>query len=163
MSESCFIKLSSSSSYYNLPCYPDEVSDSTSSNWTDQSILGRSSPIEAFTGTSARGVSFSFDLHRDMDGPDYSSNNIEKILEVLRSSVYPEYTSPGFVPIIVLFVFGEFKVRGAVKSVDFTWKKPIIDGYYSVCSVSVKVDEMPTSVRGSSELGSSLNPFKNST
>lgn len=48
-----------------LPLYPDEVSESISANWTNQKVLGRSSPLAAYSDTSLKSVNFSIDLHRD--------------------------------------------------------------------------------------------------
>lgn len=48
-----------------LPMYPEEVSESISAQWSTQNVLGRSSPLSAYSNTSLKSVSFSLDLHRD--------------------------------------------------------------------------------------------------
>jgi hypothetical protein len=48
-----------------LPIYPEQVSESINAEWEEQSILGRSSTIAAYAGTSLKNVNFSLDLHRD--------------------------------------------------------------------------------------------------
>ena len=167
MAESCFMIVNNSISGLStvyLPCYPDEVSDSVSSNWSDQSILGMSSPISSYTGTGYRSVSFSFTLHREMASTfDVVSNgnneNIENILRVIRGCVYPEYGEAGVTPTLVTFVFGNFRAHGIVRSVSYAWKKPIIDGNYQVADVQVQMDDVPDSIIGTSSLGSALNPF----
>lgn len=55
-----------------MPLYPDEVTESINASWEEQSILGRSSAIAAFAGTSLKSVSFSLDLHRDLLTGSYS-------------------------------------------------------------------------------------------
>lgn len=49
-----------------LPLYPDEVTESISAQWQTQPILGRSSPLAAYSNTSLKTVNFTLDLHRDL-------------------------------------------------------------------------------------------------
>lgn len=56
-----------------LPLYPDEVTETISTNWSKQKILGRSSEIAAYAGTDLKTVNFSFDLHRDFLTGSYSA------------------------------------------------------------------------------------------
>ena len=55
-----------------MPLYPNEVTESINANWEEQSIIGRSSSIAAYAGTSLKSVSFSLDLHRDLLTGSYS-------------------------------------------------------------------------------------------
>lgn len=139
-----------------LPCYPDEISDSTSTNWAETGIIGRSSPIYAYNSTSSREISFSFDVHREMMG---STSKIDNMLRALRAAAYPNYEKSGLVPPIVTFRFGKFKTKGILNSVGFTWKKPIVDGYYQFGTVSISMKETPNKVYSASDLTSPLNPF----
>ena len=140
-----------------LPCYPEEVSESTSSVWNDQPIVGRSSPITSFSGTGFRSVSFSMDLHRDMDT---GSTSIETILKSLRMSVYGSYESSGIQPPITTFIFGSFKIKGIVRSISYTWKKPIVDNQYQLCTVSISIDELaPITTSSAFRSRNPMNPF----
>lgn len=123
--------------HYSLPCYPEEISDSISVNWSDNTIVNRGSPLSSYVGTGFRSVSFSMTLHRDMDYPTHS---IEQVLKALRSSTYPRYGTT-IKPPVVTFAFGEFKVKGIVRNVSVNWKKPIIENKYYMCDVSVQIDE----------------------
>ena len=49
-----------------LPIYPESVQESISSDWTEQKVIGRSSPLAAFSGTSLKSVSFNMELHREL-------------------------------------------------------------------------------------------------
>lgn len=151
----CYVRVSTynDNSITYLPSYPDDISDSTSSNWSDENIIGRSSPMSAYTGTGYRGVSFSFLLHREMDG------DIEAGLKAIRSSLYPSYLSAGLNPPITVFRFGDFYVKGIVRSVQYVWQKPIIRSEYQVCNVSVSIDTTPSKVMSATDLGRSLNPM----
>lgn len=160
----CYMRLNVNSDnlVINLPCYPDEISDSTNVNWAETGIIGRSTPIYSYNSTSARNISFSFDLHREMPkniGKNEDMYNIENILEVLRKCAYPNYENSGLKPPIVFFRFGKFATKGIVTSVSFTWKKPIVDRQYQLCSVSISMYETPNSIFSANSLVSSMNPF----
>lgn len=127
-----------------LPCYPEEISDGIEAQWSDVNIVGRSSPISAYTGTSYRHLSFNFDMHREM----MSNDGVNNAIRLLRASVFPQYLESGLKPTISIIRLGEFKVRGIVRSVNMTWKKPIIDRKYQVCSVSISIDQIPDMVYG---------------
>lgn len=150
---------------YELPCYPDEISDSISVNWSDVSIIGRT-PILAYNSTGLRNISFSMDLHLDMYngyGTVYSaidlSHKVKVLLKNLRAAAYPIYSSSGLKPPMVIFKFGNLMMKGVLRSISFQWKKPIIDGCYSLCSVSVNMDEIaePGHSEGN-KLSSAYNP-----
>jgi len=48
-----------------IPIYPEQVSEQISANWSQQTVLGRSAPLSAYSSTDLKSVSFSMDLHRD--------------------------------------------------------------------------------------------------
>lgn len=57
-----------------LPIYPDNVTESISSNWETQNVLGRSAALSAYANTSLKSVNFSLDLHRDLMTGSFSHN-----------------------------------------------------------------------------------------
>lgn len=146
---------------FPLPCYPDNINESQVGNWSEQSPLGRSSPISAFTGTSYREISLNLKLHREMCNGD--EQYIDNILIEMRRSVYPHYIKQGLMPPLATFQFGEFRCKGYVKNVSFNWQKPIIDGNYQVCDVSLSVVDVPDSVKSASDISKAsrkpTNPF----
>ena len=139
-----------------IPCYPDEISDATSINWSETGIIGRSSPIYAYNSTSSREISFSFDVHQDMFN---GSTEIDDMLTALRSAAYPNYEASGLIPPIVSFRFGEFRTRGILNSITFVWKKPIRNRKYIYGTVTVSMKETPNNIFSGKELYSPLNPF----
>lgn len=64
-----------------LPMYPNEVTESINAQWEEQSIIGRSSSISTYAGTSLKSVNFTLDLHRDFLTGSYSltRSNMEEI------------------------------------------------------------------------------------
>ena len=146
--------------YAYIPVYPDEIQDSLSASWSNSPIVGRSSPLAAYIGTNFRSVSFTLELHREL----LKNNGIEDIIQLLDKSVYPKYTSQGLIPPITIFRFGKFYAKGFVNSVNRTWKKPLdADGKYLYTPISIDMNCFPNSVIGADDLGTSMNPFNNST
>lgn len=64
-----------------LPIYPNQVQESINSDWSQQNILGRSSPLAAYSNTGLKSVSFELDLHRDLMTGSYSltKNELDQI------------------------------------------------------------------------------------
>ena len=71
-----------------LPLYPEEVQESINANWEEQSVIGRSAPLSAYSNTSLKSVSFSMDLHRDFLTGSYSltDENLREIASDKRVS-----------------------------------------------------------------------------
>lgn len=140
----------------DLPNYPDEISDSGSANYSEESLLGRSSPLVSYTNTGFREVSFSFDVHRE----ELDSNGIDKLLKIIRASVYPTYNGAAALrPTITTVRLGDFYVKGITKSYSFTWKKPIIDNKYQVCTISMTISHVIDKAYSMSDIvGSSNSP-----
>ena len=69
-----------------LPLYPEEVQESINANWEEQSVIGRSAPLSAYSNTSLKSVSFSMDLHRDFLTGSYSltDENLREIASETR-------------------------------------------------------------------------------
>ena len=126
----------------NLPCYPDSISDSTQAQWNSTSILSRSVPLTSYMSTGFRNIGFNIKMHRELEN---GKDSIEKVLTMLKKTVYPKYLNNVCYPPQVQFVFGAFGVYGYVSSVSHNWQKPIINGKYQVCDVSIQITGIPSS------------------
>lgn len=148
------VQQSGSNEYYtiSIPNYPDEISDSGSANYSEENILGRSSPLISYTGTGFREVQFSFDIHRE------EFNGIDKLLRIARSSVYPNYGTSYMKPTITSVRLGDFYARGVTRSYGFTWKKPIVNGKYQVCTVSLSIADIPNKAYSMNDIINISNP-----
>lgn len=71
-----------------LPIYPEQVSESITPNWQTQSVLGRSSALSTYAGTSLKSVNFTLDLHRDLLTGSYSldENDLRSIASENKES-----------------------------------------------------------------------------
>lgn len=151
-----------------LPMYPDEVSDSQSAIWSSQQIIGRSSPIVAYTGTDARKISFNMTLHREMSTSYKYKDDIEDIIKLIRSALYPKYMTVGLIPPKIRVVLGELAVDGILENASFNWKKPIIDKKYMVCDVGMQITGYPSTIQSKEDIYpangiSDMNPGRAST
>lgn len=140
------VKWKGTSKKFKLPCYPAEVSEQVSASWSQQTIIGRTGSLYAFTGTSDVSCNFSFDLHREMEDAMELPDSIDKIIRALKSACYPRYETNALYPPRAIFQFGDFVISGRMESVNTVWKTPIIDKKYAVCSVSVTMYSASTKI-----------------
>ena len=148
---------------------PDNLSESTSASYNPQSFIGRSAPSQVYTGTGARSLSVTFKLHYEMssiNSPRATASKIKELkrkLNDLRAVVYPKLLGPGYVPCLIELMLGHFKIYGICTQVSYNWQPPIINDEFSVCEVSLSIDQvLPPNFGGvDSILGKSepQNPF----
>jgi len=107
---------------------PDEIEEGVEAEYQEQTIIGRSAPIEGYSATGARTLSFSFTLFPTESGDPESVIKAEVFDMVmwLRSFVYPEYKGNFmFPPHRLQVIMGSFlNVVGIMKSAPVTWMKP---------------------------------------
>lgn len=143
--------------YWKLPQYPDEVTDSMTSTFSDQNALGRSAPVYTFSSSGPRQVQFNLEFHRDMideanmgysgvtlkDGEDYS----DKLISALQAIAVPKYnlTNKTIEPPLVAIRLGrQVFIKGVVISgISVTYKKPILaNEKYAVIGLGFTVAEV---------------------
>ena len=143
--------------YWRLPQYPDEVTDSLQSNFSDQNALGRSAPVYTFSNAGPRTIQFNLEFHRDMideanvgysnvklnDSEDYS----DKLISALQAIAVPKYnlTNKTIEPPLVAIRLGrQVFIKGVVTSgISVTYKKPILaNEKYAVVGLGFTVAEV---------------------
>lgn len=133
-----------------IPAYPEEISSSVQASWNEQTIIGRTGTIKAYTGTSDVSSSFSFDLHREMfienvypatsgSDPYAFENKVDALVRILKTGCYPAYGANRLDPPRTLFKFGDLYVSGIMTDFQIVWKKPIIEKSYSLCTVQISM------------------------
>lgn len=153
-----------------LPLYPEEVTDSIKTNFSETNSLARSAPVQTFSNSGPRTVAFSFDLHRDlMNDVNISSSNlldnankvidfggddyIDTLVKYLQAAALPVYRnyssgSKGVIPPMIAIRLGnEIFIKGVVQGgVNITYKKPILKignkDKYARMSISFTVVEV---------------------
>lgn len=144
-----------------LPQYPESISDATSVTWTSTSLLQSSAPIQTWSNSGPRTVSFEFDLHREMLadvnlagesllGKDLISEEPETLLEdlvyTIEAAALPRYTlvtrlvNP---PVVSVCIGKQIYIKGVVNSgVTHTFKGAIRDEKYNEITLSFSVTEI---------------------
>jgi hypothetical protein len=140
--------------YWQLPGYPDEVTDQMGSNFTQTSTLGRSAPVYTFSNAGPRTVQISLNFHRDMFEEMPSNvpvlpgeDKAEGFIHALQAIAVPKYnlTNKAIEPPLVAIRLGrEVFIKGVVtSSISVTYKKPIlVNEKYANMSIGFTVSEV---------------------
>lgn len=142
--------------YIILPLYVDNLQDSMGATWNSETPLGRSAPIQSYSGSGPRTVQFNFDLHRDlMQQINMNNSSISKaiiddvnrneivpgldsnegkdyvslMLKYLQTSVVPSYdaaTKMVSPPLVAVRMGDDVYIKGVVKDISLTYKPPIL-------------------------------------
>jgi hypothetical protein len=140
--------------YWQLPGYPDEVSDDMQSTFAATTALGRSAPVYTFSNAGPRSVQISLNFHRDMfeempsnvvprDGEDKA----ESFIHALQAIAVPKYnlTNKAIEPPLVAVRLGrEVFIKGVVtSSIGITYGKPIlVNEKYATMRVQFTISEV---------------------
>jgi hypothetical protein len=140
--------------YWMLPGYPNEVSDSMSSNFSPTSALGRSAPVYTFSNSGPRTVTISLEFHRDMFEempsnviPNDDEDKAESFIHAIQAIAVPKYNLSNKAvepPLVAIRLGREVFIKGIVSgAVSVTYKKPIlVNEKYAIISISFTVTEV---------------------
>jgi hypothetical protein len=140
--------------YWQLPGYPDEVTDQMDSSFQSNTALGRSAPVYTFSSSGPRSISFTLRFHRDMfdempsnvplkDGEDKA----ESFIHALQAIAVPKYNLSNKAiepPLVAIRLGREVFIKGVVTSgIGITYGKPIlVNEKYATIQVSFTVSEV---------------------
>lgn len=140
--------------YWQLPGYPDEVTDQMNSTFTENTALGRSAPVYTFSNSGPRSINISLNFHRDMfeempsnvvprDGEDKA----ESFIHALQAIAVPKYNLSNKAiepPLVAIRLGREVFIKGIVSgSVSVTFGKPIlVNEKYATMKVNFTVSEV---------------------
>lgn len=141
-----------------LPSWPESITDSQSPNWSSSQPLARSAPLQSYSGSGPRQMSFTFQLHRDafsVVNKDVSNLRVDKIAEDdyvdtvikrLQACAVPKYTDALKMinpPMAAVKLGNDIFIKGIVTSVSTTYQKPIMkDGKYAIANVTFAITEV---------------------
>jgi len=143
--------------YWILPFYPDTITDTMQSNFSETTALGRSAPVFTFSNAGPRTVQIEIKLHRDMmdDANEGKSNArrkagedyIESLIRALQSIAVPKYNlkNKAVEPSLVALRIGkQVFIKGVVTDgIGITYSKPIVTGEkYAQVALSLKISEV---------------------
>jgi hypothetical protein len=140
--------------YWQLPGYPDKVTDQMNSSFQENSALGRSAPVYTFSNSGPRTIQINLSFHRDMfdemptnvalkDGEDKS----ESFIHALRAIAVPKYNLANKAiepPLVAIRLGREVFIKGIVSGgVSVTYGKPILaNEKYAIIDISFTVSEV---------------------
>ena len=140
--------------YWQLPGYPDEVTDQMSSTFQPNTALGRSAPVYTFSNSGPRSISISLTFPRDIFDelpssvtPREDEDKTESFIHALQAIAVPKYNLSNKAiepPLVAVRLGREVFIKGVVTSgITVTYGKPIlVDEKYSVIKVSFTISEV---------------------
>ena len=143
--------------FWRLPGYPDQVSDTMQSQFSQNIALGRSAPVFTYSNSGPRTVQVALALHRDlMDDLNMSWSNaklgygedyVDNLLHALQAIALPRYNLTNKAiepPLVGLRICNEFFIKGVVTGgIGLTYKKPILDNNkYACVDLSLSIAEV---------------------
>lgn len=140
--------------YWQLPGYPDEVSDEMRSSFVETTALGRSAPVYTFSSAGPRSVNIKLNFHRDMFedmpsnvNPLNGEDKAESFIHALQAIAVPKYNLSNKAiepPIVAVRLGREVFIKGVVTSgISVTYGKPIlVNEKYATISISFTISEV---------------------
>lgn len=140
--------------YWQLPGYPDEVTDQMNSSFQENTALGRSAPIYTFSNSGPRTITINLNFHRDMFEempsnvtPNEGEDKAESFIHALQAIAVPKYNLSNKAiepPLVAIRLGREVFIKGVVTSgISVTYGKPIlVNEKYATVRVSFTVSEV---------------------
>jgi hypothetical protein len=149
-----------------LPCCPETISDSMSSNFSETTALGRSAPVFTYSSSGPRTVQVDLHLHRDImdelnksnawpeatdfptsfqveNGEDYTDSLIRALqaISVPKYAVSEKLVEP---PLVMMRLSNEVFIKGIVNgNIGLEYQLPIITGgRYAQVRLSITITEV---------------------
>ena len=121
---------------------PEELGYSYTSNWSENSPIGRISPIYQYVNGSEKAYDFSITVHEDMLNKN-KYKSIVDFVDAIKSMSYPIYkTSGGLINVMsfprIFFTLGE--IQGyCIVNTSINWRGPFRDGRYTVVQIDFNI------------------------
>lgn len=140
--------------YWQLPGYPDEITDQMNSTFAETTALGRSAPVYTFSNAGPRSIRISLNFHRDMfeempsnvtplDGEDKA----ESFIHALQAIAVPKYNLSNKAiepPLVAIRLGREVFIKGIVSGgISVTFGKPIlVNEKYATVKIDFTISEV---------------------
>ena len=119
-----------------IPVTIEELNWSKGNNYAEMETKGRSASYLGYSNSSSKSLDFSFTVHSDI----LVNETLEAYCNKIEALAYPRY-GDYTVPPKAFFRCGTVKLEGVVNEVSVSLSPPIIDGAYSVATISVSMTE----------------------
>lgn len=140
--------------YWQLPGYPDEVTDQMNSTFQSSNALGRSAPVYTFSNSGPRSITINLNFHRDMFEempsnvvPRAGEDKSESFIHALQAIAVPRYNLSNKAvepPLVAIRLGREVFIKGVVTSgISVTYGKPIlVNEKYAAIKISFTISEV---------------------
>ena len=140
--------------YWQLPCYPDSVTDDMRSTFNETTALGRSAPVYTFSNAGPRSMNITLRFHRDMMEevptnviPKDGEDKAESFIHAMQSIAVPRYNLSNKAiepPLVAVRLGREMFIKGVVTSgISVTYEKPIlVNEKYACIQITFTVSEV---------------------
>ena len=140
--------------YWQLPGYPDKVTDQMQSLFQENSALGRSAPVYTFSHSGPRTITINLSFHRDMFEempsnvtPKDDEDKAESFIHAIQAIAVPKYNLSNKAiepPLVAIRLGREVFIKGIVSGgVSVTYGKPIlVNEKYAIVDISFTVSEV---------------------
>jgi hypothetical protein len=140
--------------YWQLPGYPDDVTDDMRSEFLTNTALGRSAPVFTFSNAGPRSINLKLRFHRDMFEdmpsnvvPKDGEDKAESFIHALQAIALPKYNLSNKAiepPLVAVRLGREIFIKGVVTSnINVTFGKPIlVNEKYATMEVGFTISEV---------------------
>ena len=148
------LDLPEESKYWQLPGYPDDITDQMDSQFTPNTALGRSAPVYTFSNSGPRSINIKLSFHRDMFDempcnvqPAVGEDHADCFIHALQAIAVPRYNLSNKAvepPLVALRLGREIFIKGIVSGgVSVTYSKPIlVNEKYARMEISFTITEV---------------------
>lgn len=129
----------------DIPCYPQELEDSRTANYTTMpDLLYQYEPWYMYETSGPRQVPFTFELHRDMWTGDHRDGKCNQLIRFCEANCFPRFRGSAVnVPSVTLYVNGDCLISGIMTEVNKKWSGPLgLDGFYLYCELTLNITEV---------------------
>lgn len=134
-----------SDSSMDIPCYPEDFSDSRKASYTELGdLLYQYEPWMLYQDSGPRQVTYKFHFHRDMWNGDHRLGGANKLIRFCEANCYPRYNGSSVITsTVTLYIDGRVSIHGILIDVSTDWDGPIgLDGWYLNCNMSLTITEI---------------------
>lgn len=160
--------------YAVLPQWPEQISDSINSSFSETNALSRSAPVYSYQNSGPRKMQISIQLHRDMmDQANYHISNlnvedmddyVDALIKALQAVALPNYhagTKEVEPPMVAVRFGDEIFIKGVVNGgITVEYNKPLIgpNNKYALVNITFEVCEVdPMDAKSIAKVGSFRN------
>ena len=148
------LDLAEEAKYWQLPGYPDDVTDQMSARFTPADALGRSAPVYTYSSSGPRSISLTFEFHRDMFEempsnvvPRDDEDKAESFIHAIQAISVPKYNLSNKAiepPLVAVRLGREIFIKGIVSGdISVTYSKPILSNEkYAIVKLGFTVTEV---------------------